>query len=77
MDFTEMLNVRHKVRKEGEEEYRVQSKERLERIITTKIRTTMIGALASIENNLGFLWQSKDGKMSSETIEFQRLYENL
>ena len=43
----------------------------------TKIRTTMIGSLASIEEHLGFLWQPKDGKMSSEAIEFQSLYEKV
>lgn len=72
-----MLNMRHKVREQGEEKYKEQSKERLEKIITTKIRTTMIGALASIEEHLGFLWQPKDGKMSSEAIEFQSLYEKV
>lgn len=36
--------------------YQVDSKERLKKIVATKMRTVMIGALSAIEEHLGFLW---------------------
>lgn len=36
--------------------YKEQSKDRLEQTINKRIRTTMIGALASIEKHFSFLW---------------------
>jgi len=38
--------------------YKIDSKERLKKISTKKIQTTMIGALDSIEKHLGFLWEN-------------------
>jgi hypothetical protein len=40
--------------------YKVDSKERLKKIASTKIRTTMIGALDSIEKHLGYLWEDNE-----------------
>ena len=39
--------------------YKAKSKERLKRIIKKKIQTTMIGAISSVENLFGFLWDEK------------------
>lgn len=38
------------------DKYSNDSKERLTKIATTKIKTTMIGALSMIEKHFGFLW---------------------
>lgn len=40
--------------------YKVDSKERLKKISSKKIQTTMIGALDSIEKHLGFLWEEDE-----------------
>lgn len=40
--------------------YRTDSKERLKKIASKKIQTTMIGALDSIEKHLGFLWDDDE-----------------
>jgi len=43
--------------------YRNLSKDRLAKILKKKIQTTMIGAISSIEDHFGFLWEdSKNGK---------------
>lgn len=38
------------------DKYKEDSKDRLSKILKKKIQTTMIGALSSIEEHLGFLW---------------------
>tara|TARA_B100001564_G_scaffold278009_1_gene239999 strand:+ start:295 stop:627 length:333 start_codon:yes stop_codon:yes gene_type:complete len=38
--------------------YKLDSRERLAKILKKKIQTTMIGALSSIEENFGFLWDN-------------------
>ena len=40
--------------------YKLDSKERLSKILKKKIQTTMIGALSSIEENFGFLWNNSE-----------------
>lgn len=49
--------------------YKRESRNRLERTITTKIKTTMIGALDAIERNFGFLWE--------DNFELQEIYEKV
>lgn len=62
----------------NEELYDHQSKERLTKSINTKIDTTMIGALASIEKYFGYLWgEDNDGEPTKEQQEFEDLYEQL
>lgn len=41
-----------------EEKYKQESKERLSKILKKKVETTMIGALSSIEENFGYLWNN-------------------
>ena len=46
--------------------YKTDSKERLKKIATKKLQTTMIGALDSIEKHLGFLWEDdEEGKCNA------------
>lgn len=40
--------------------YKQESKERLSKILKKKIQTTMIGALSTIEEHLGFLWENDE-----------------
>jgi hypothetical protein len=41
-------------------QYRLDSKDRLAKILKKKIQTTMIGALSSIEEHFGFLWSGEN-----------------
>jgi len=59
------------IKREGEArqkaKYKVDSKDRLKKIATKKIQTTMIGALDSIEQHLGFLWEEdENGKANKD-----------
>ena len=44
-------------KKTREQKYKSDSKDRLSKIMRKKIQTTMIGALSSIEEHFGFLWE--------------------
>lgn len=41
--------------------FRLESKEKLSKVLKKKIQTTMIGALSTIEENFGFLWTNDSG----------------
>lgn len=58
------------------EKYRSDSKERLAKILKKKVQTTMIGALSSVEENFGFLWDSK-GEMSEQQKLMHDLYQKI
>jgi hypothetical protein len=47
--------------------YKEKSKDRLTKNCKKKIQTTMIGALSSIEDHLGFLWGHKSDEALSLT----------
>ena len=54
------------------------SKDRLTKNCKKKVQTTMIGALSSIEDHLGFLWGHKsDEALSEEQEKMRQLYEEL
>jgi hypothetical protein len=53
--------------------YKLESKDRLSKIMRKKIQTTMIGALSSIEENLGFLW---DGDEEQHKL-YKELYDKI
>ncbi len=63
--------------------YNQDSKERLTKIATTKIKTTMIGALFVIEKHFGFLWGlDENGKdtgeiLSPEEEHMKNLFEEI
>lgn len=60
-----------------ETKYKADSKDRLSKILKKKIQTTMIGALSSIEENFGFLWNSIDGNLTKEQQVMKNIYEKV
>lgn len=62
-------------KKSREKKYKADSKERLSKILKKKIQTTMIGALSSIEENLGFLWNEDNPKISK--AEMTQIYNKI
>lgn len=59
-----------------EEKYKYDSRDRLGKILKKKVETTMIGALSSIEENLGFLWNSNTG-LTEEQEKIYNLYQKI
>lgn len=52
-----------------DKKYKTDSKERLSKILKKKIQTTMIGALSSMEENLRFLWEQDNPKISKPQMK--------
>jgi transcription termination factor Rho len=73
-DFIKQTKEYKKVR---EDKYKQDSRDRLSKIIKKKVETTMIGALSSIEQHFGFLWENKNGKLTSEQQIMFDLYQKV
>lgn len=63
--------------KSKDDVYKERSKERLTKIASSKVKTTMIGAIASIEKHLGHLWGHEELTHSEAEDELKRVFENL
>ena len=75
--FSEMLKAKANYKEMREEKYRTDSRDRLSKILKKKIETTMIGALSSIEEHLGFLWDAKDGQLTEHQVYMKDLYQKV
>ena len=75
--FSEMLKDKANYKEMREEKYRPDSRDRLSKILKKKIETTMIGALSSIEEHLGFLWETKDGQLTEDKVYMKDLYQKV
>ena len=76
--YDELVRQSDKFKQDKEQRYKEVSKDRLLKISTKKIHTTMIGALSSLEKQFGFLWgHDQDGEMSPEQQHMKDLYEEV
>lgn len=64
-------------KKARDKKYKAESKDRLSKILKKKIQTTMIGALSTIEENFGFLWEQMEGKSEAEQEIMKELYKKV
>lgn len=64
-------------KKARESKYKLDSKDRLAKILKKKIQTTMIGALSSIEENFGFLWNSQGSELTKDQEVMKDLYQKV
>lgn len=60
-----------------ESKYKADSKDRLSKILKKKIQTTMIGALSTIEENLGHLWGNNVANPSEDQKKMKAVYEKI
>tara|TARA_B100000131_G_scaffold313101_1_gene348050 strand:+ start:915 stop:1274 length:360 start_codon:yes stop_codon:yes gene_type:complete len=78
MDNFRDISAQHSnYKKTRENKYKLDSKERLTKIVKKKIQTTMIGALSSIEENFGFLWTNEDGELTNDQKIMKDLYQKV
>ena len=68
------INTNYKTARD--KKYKEDSKQRLSKILKKKIQTTMIGALSSIEENFGFLWND-DSVSEKDKIIMKDLYNRV
>jgi hypothetical protein len=75
-DYADLIRKGTDYRQKRSDKYKVDSKERLSKIVRKKVETTMIGALSSIEENFGFLWSNEDGSpLTDEQLTMKELYQ--
>jgi len=67
----------YQYKKVRDDKYKQDSKDRLSKIIKKKVETTMIGALSSIEENFGFLWNNNPKDMTKEQKEIYEIYQKV
>lgn len=68
---------KHKEQKK--ERYKEESKKRLSNIITTKIKTSFIGAISACEDSFGFLWghQKDEEELTENELAMRDIWEGL
>ena len=77
-DHFDALSEKADYKQRRQDQYKVDSKDRLSKILKKKIETTMIGALSSIEEHLGFLWSHKNNEALTEDQEYMKdLYQKI
>jgi hypothetical protein len=76
--YAELIRSNSDYKKKREDRYKTDSRDRLSKIIRKKIETTMIGALSSIEDHLGFLWTNADNSpLTEEQSLMQDVYQEI
>lgn len=60
-----------------DKKYKIESKERLSKVLKKKIETTMIGALSSMEEHLGFLWDNNGKPLTKDQELMKSLYNKI
>ena len=82
MDIEKQMEKALKLTKEEDEKFKKKyendSKNRLFKITSTKIRTSFIGALSSFEQNFGHLWGHRlsDSELTEEQLKWRELWES-
>jgi len=75
--FNKLVREKSDYKKQREDKYKVDSRERLTKIIKKKIETTMIGALSSVEEHMGFLWESDGASLTDEQSFMKEAYQKI
>lgn len=76
--YKTLIQLKREKEAQRNSKYRLDSRERLKTIATKKIRTTMIGALAAIEQHFGVFWEpEEDGTLSEESKHVKQIYEKV
>lgn len=61
-----------------QEVYRKASKEKLTKVIETKMKTVMVGAISKVEEKFGYLWShGSDKDLDEDELIFKELFDEL
>ena len=77
LNHAQLKVLRDKAKKANEEYFFEQSKKRLDKIISTKMTTCFIGAIAAFEQYFGFLWNHgvNDDMLDNTEKEMRELWQ--
>lgn len=71
---SQVTQLYDKIRETNKQRYAEQCRQRLDHIISTKIRTTFIGAIDQFEKSFGFLWGSDTEDKTDSQQEMYQLF---
>lgn len=79
MSLQKFIDLANKARQAKTERFAEDSKKRFDKILSTKVNTVMIGAIAAFEESFGFLWgKGKEQEdFTKEELEFYELWQNV
>jgi transcription termination factor Rho len=75
LSHSQLKKLKERAKKVREERYQEQSRKRLDNIISKKIKTTFIGAIAAFEEEFGFLWGANKSERTEEEQEMYDLWQ--
>ena len=74
-DFSQYLKKSFDLKQRREDRKKELSKDKLLSVTKKKVQTTMIGAISTIENHLGFLWDVENP--TAEQKELRNIFEEM
>jgi len=79
LNHYQLIAAQQKQRELKDSKYKDKSKKRLSTIVTTKMKTSFIGAISSCESHFGFLWGhgKLEDELSEEEISMREIWENV
>lgn len=76
--YADLIKEKSNYKTQRDVKYKVDSKDRLSKILRKKIETTMIGALSTIEDTFGFLWgKGQEEPLTNEQEIMKELYQSV
>ena len=77
-EYLKLVQLSKSYKQEKEDRFKESSRQRLYKISSKKIQTTMIGALSSIEAHLGFMWgHGSEAALTPEQEHLRELYDKV
>ena len=76
-EYNNLIRQHSEYKQTREDKYKYDSKDRLSKILKKKVETTMIGALSSLEEHLGFLWTNENGNLTKEQKVMLDIYQKV
>ena len=76
-NFSKLIRDKSDYKQQRDDQFKVDSRDRLSKILRKKIETTMIGALSSVEEHFGFLWSTDDGQLTDEQRYMKETYQKI
>lgn len=75
----QLLAARQKQKEESKNKYMEKSKKRLSNIVSTKVKTSFIGAISACENHFGVLWGhgKNDEELDENEIAMREVWEDV
>lgn len=79
MSLQKYMDLAKRAKQAKTERFGEDSKKRFDKILSTKVNTVMIGAIAAFEENFGFLWGKGKAfeELTKEELEFHELWQNV